>query len=163
MENNGFIKAVAFFKNKPLNENNPSWVKYRLSRAHMKGIAKRSTYFRATCQFPIEGVKYVDYVRGRLGDFSLVETDIGGCVRYEYLNIKGRHCYNCTANTGQSPTWHMHLDSYHSDHCGLGRVPGAVTNGLKGEDNFGFYFAANPHHRCSANSITTTQWWLGGP
>ena len=51
LENNDFIKAVAFLKNKPINENNPSWVKYRLSCAHMKQIAYQSTYFRSTCQF----------------------------------------------------------------------------------------------------------------
>ena len=162
LENNYLIKDAAFFKDKPQNGNSPNWVKYRLSRAHMKQITKRSTYFRATCQFPIGGVKYVDYLRGRLSDFNLIpKTEFRGCAKYEYVNIRGHQCYNCTVYTHQTNKEHIHIDSCHSDRCGLGRVPGAITG--NGEDNFGFYFVVNPDHRCSANSTTTTQWWLGGP
>ena len=162
LDNNYLIKAAAFFKDKPLNGNSPNWIKYRLSRAHMKGIAKRSTYFRATCQFPISGVKYVDYLRGRLSDFNLIpKTEFRGCAKYEYVNIRGHQCYNCTVYTHQTNKEHIHIESYTSRNCGLGHVPGAITG--NGEDNFGFYLVVNPDHRCSANSTTTTQWWLGGP
>ena len=30
-----------------------------------------------------------------------------------------------------------------------------------GEDNFGFYRAVNPVHRCVSNDDSTTQWWFG--
>ena len=48
VENNNLIKNFAFFKDRPLNENNPNRNAYRLSHAHMKGIANQSTYFLAT-------------------------------------------------------------------------------------------------------------------
>ena len=48
-ENNDLIEAAGFSKDKSLNENNHNWVKYRFSHAHMKQIANKSTYFRATC------------------------------------------------------------------------------------------------------------------
>ena len=161
-KNNYLIRGAAFFRDKPLNENNPNWVKYRLSRAHMKQIAKRSTYFRATCQFHIGGVKYVDYLRGRLSDFNLIpKTEFRGCAKYEYVNIRGHQCHNCTVYTHQTNEQHVHVDSYISRRCGLGRVPGAKSG--HGEDNFGFYFIVNHNHRCSANSTATTQWWLGEP
>ena len=52
----------------------------------------------------------------------------------------------------------MHLDRDSSVQSGLGSLPGIIP-----EDNFGFYQDVNPDHRCSANPIATTQWWLGGP
>ena len=162
-QNNNLINTARFSKDKPLNENNPNWVKYRLSHAHMKEIAEQSTYFRATCQFPIDGVKYVDYLRGRLSDFNLLETEIDGCAKYEYVNIRGYQCFNCTALTGQTVIMHMHLDSYWSVNCGLVRAPGAISNDGDGEDNFGRYQTMNPDHRCSSNSTAMTQWWLGEP
>ena len=160
LENSDLIRNVSFFMDKPLNENNPNWVKYQLSHTHMKQITKTSMYFRATCQFPMEGVKYVDYLHGRLIDFNLFETEIFGCTKYEYVNIRGHQCHNCTASSYQTVNWHMHVDSYWSSICGLGRVPGALSGG--DEDKFGWYETVNPNHRCSANSTATTQWWLGG-
>ena len=88
-KNNGLIKAFAFFTDKPLNENNPNWNAYGLSHAHMKEIADQSTYSRATCQFSIEGTNYADYLLGKLSDANLLEDQIKGCVKYEYVNIRG--------------------------------------------------------------------------
>ena len=65
LENKNLI-SFGFMEDKPLNENDSNWVKYRLSRTHLKQIVNQSTYFRATCQFPIDGVKRVDYLRGKL-------------------------------------------------------------------------------------------------
>ena len=161
-ENSNFVKDVAFFKDNPQDENSPNWVKYRLSLAHMKEIANQSTYFRATCQFPVDGVKYVDYLLGRLSEANLVEDTINRCVKYEYINIRGSGCYSCTTNTIQTTIWHIHLDSYWSDHCGMGRVPGALSGGSNGEVNFGWYVTSNSKHLCNADMKATTQWWFGG-
>ena len=93
LTNNNLVKIASFLKDKPINENNPNWDNYRLSHAHMKQIAKQLAYFRATCQFPIDGVKYVDYLRGRSDDLYLVENKaVGSCVKYEYVNIRGHQC-----------------------------------------------------------------------
>ena len=168
-KNNDLFKAFAFFKDKPLDENNPNWNAYRLSHAHMKEIAEQSNYYRATCQFPSEVTKDSDYLRGKLSDFNLVEDAIERCVKHEYMKIRGHPYYNRTAHTIQTANWHMHLDSYWSSGCELGRVPGAEPGRLPpllnppGEDNFGLYDTPNSHHRCSANENAITQWWLGGP
>ena len=45
VENNNLIKNFAFFKDRPLNENNPNRNACHLSHAHMKGIANQSIYF----------------------------------------------------------------------------------------------------------------------
>ena len=91
-------------------------------------------------------------------DFNLLETEIHGCVKYEYLNIRGHQGYNCAAFTGQATKGHMHLESPKSKLCGRLREPGTIVN----EDNFRMYEGHNPQHRCSANVSATTQWWLGG-
>ena len=159
LQNNFKVKSYAFFKNRPLNEHNPNWELYRLSHSNMKGIADVSKYFRATCQFPVEGIKYVDYVRGKLSVTKLLKPLSWQCHKYDYINIRGHQCYNCTAKSWQTTTLHMHLSSYHSHGCTLRRVPGTAYL----EYNFGVYRKKNHHHRCSADQTSTTQWWLGGP
>ena len=82
----------------------------------------------------------------------------GICKKVEYINIRGHQCAQCTSkwwqlNKGEAP----HIDS-RSTGCELVATPGAVSN----EDNFGLYFAYNKKFRCSAGSLSTTNWWFGG-
>ena len=70
----------------------------------------------------------------------------------------GKKCLNCTA-----PLWYekdessLHTDS-DKNICEFNGKTGAVYN----EDNFGYYGAVNPLHRCSSGPNATTQVWLRG-
>lgn len=129
----------------------------------MDMIANRSTHFRATCNFNTDGLIYIDYLRAKFIDIDVVHLKFDGCKKYEYINIRGYGCENCTFDFVQQDRWHPHVDSYHgsSDGCELtSPLTGAVAR-PEGEDNFGYYDTVNPVHRCSSSPDSTTQWWFG--
>jgi len=85
------------------------------------------------------------------------------CKKYEYINIRGYGCENCTAHFVQKDPWHAHVDSFHGSSKGC-QLKSPQTGAVKlpgGEDNFGFYETVNPVHRCSSGPESTTQWWFG--
>ena len=160
--NNPYIQSYPFYISHPLHESNPNWNYYRLSYLHMKDIADVSTHFRATCQFPVEGVNYVDYIRGKLNDTDVLDAKyVASCMKYDYVNIRGHECHNCTAFTVLWSLVHIHVDGYTSNLCTLGRAPDAL--GGLGDDNFGYYGVPHGKHRCITGITATTQWWFGGP
>jgi len=132
------------FANKPFYMDNPdktktfSWNKFRLTLSRMNMTANRSTHFRATCNFSTDGLIFNDYLRAKFADIDVMQLKYDGCKKYEYINIRGYDCQNCTAHFAQKDPWHAHVDSYHgsSKRCQL-KSPGAVKQ-PRGEDNFGF-------------------------
>ena len=155
----------ASYENKPFyhdfsrNENNFTWEDFRVSYQALVNIQNSSTHWRVTCNFP-SGLTYSDYARA-----SLTATDLltfvnkDKCQRYEYVSVRGINCTDCEAMLVQKDNQHMHTDSYWSGKNGCQWDPssGAVNS----EDNFGYYQTINPQHRCTENSLSTTQWWLG--
>ena len=95
-----------------------------------------------------------------LANFNILspQTQSGTCHKFEFMNIRGHECLNCTA-----PLWYekdensLHTDS-DKNICEFNGKTSAVYN----EDNFGGYGAVNPLHRCSSGPNATTQVWLGG-
>ena len=80
---------------------------------------------------------------------------------YEYVNIRGINCSNCTALTRQKEDVSWHIKSYNSVKfgCEFDGKPG----GVRDEKNFGKFDenVLNPDHRCSFSPASTTQHWFG--
>ena len=138
------------------------WTIYRMPLLQMQSLADHSTHLRATCNFPTHGLKKTDYARAKLKNHDFFGTFSYQCLHYEYINIRGIICENCTAATKQRNFSSWNINSYKSKTefgCDLDGSPG--VNGS--EHNFGQYRldATNSAHRCSSSSASTTQHWLG--
>ena len=151
----------ALYKDYPVNQEVFIRNKFHLSLSRMHKIASHSTHVRATCNFNTEELKFTDYLRAKLTDINVIRFRLNACRRFEYINIRGYDCHNCTAYLYQADYWHVHADSYHGSQKGCQRnFPGAVIS-PDGEDNFGVYQTVNAVHRCSSRVDSTTQWWIG--
>ena len=98
---------VAF--SQPINENSPNWNMYRLSLGRMSRIRDvvPFTYWRATCEFPIAGIDYRDYVRAKLADVDPMTCNgAKDCKTVEYrdINIRGHVGVRTTVGTIISTT-----------------------------------------------------------
>ena len=99
--NQAMFRERAFYYNVPVNQNAFKWQKYRLSYANMKEIADRSTHARATCKFDTEGLNYDDYLRVKLSEINIMNFRVAkfaACQKFEYVNIRGVGCTNCTCH-----------------------------------------------------------------
>ena len=136
------------------------WNGYRLSLSQMQSLADHSTHLRATCNFPTDGLQYTDYARAKLAGH-----DIFGnwtiCQMYEYVNIRGINCSNCTALTRQKSNTSWTIRSYRTKEKGC-EFDG-TQGGIDAEYNFGEYGdgKVNPTHRCTSSNASTTQHWFG--
>ena len=106
--------------------------------------------------------KKTDYARSKLKNHDFFGTFSYQCLHYEYINIRGISCENCTAATKQGNFSSWTSNSYKSKTefgCDLDGSPS--VNGS--ENNFGQYRlnTANSAYRCSSSSASTTQHWLG--
>lgn len=159
LKNNDDFKSKAFYlHDMPRNQNVPEWNNYRLSMSRMESIQDVSTHWRATCNFPTDGVDYRDYIRVSLKNLNLLQepTESGFCLLTEFVNVRGHECFNCTVLIFHSSVFSLHMDSYEgpSSGCDFG-------GGIADEDNFGYYLTQNPAFRCSSSPSSTTQYWLG--
>ena len=104
---------------------------------------------RVTCNLPADGLQYTDYAWG------------GDCKLFEYINIRGINCSDCTAYTRMDLNGAWFVNSFKSkeNECDFDGSPEAVDN----ENNFGRYRsgAINTNHRCSSLDPSTTQYWFG--
>jgi len=159
LNNNDDFQGKAFYlHDMPRNQNVPEWNNYRLSMSRMESIQDVSTHWRATCNFPTDGVDYRDYIRVSLKNLNLLQepTESGFCLLTEFVNVRGHECFNCTVLIFHSSVFSLHMDSYEgpSSGCDFG-------GGIPNEDNFGRYITQNPAFRCSSSPSSTTQYWLG--
>ena len=161
--NKGDFANKDFQEDYPINQNAFAWDNFRLSLSRITTTSLLSTHMRATCKFDMHGLNYTDYLKAALSEINpITSLSFDKCHRYEYINIRGYSCSNCTANFYQSRRFHSHVDSYfgtYIDHCEL-KTPVAVGSSTR-EDNLGNYKTFNPIHRCSSSDDSTTQWWLG--
>ena len=157
------------FQDFPINESLPSdWSGYRLSLANMQFIRSQSTHWLATCSFPTMGVDFRDYLRASFDDFDvqlIVPTfsQYYSCKRYEFINIRGNQCIDCTAFTITSPRFSLFIFSFTSKARGCD-FDGRPNRGTSAEMNFRLYISpvnVNPFFRCSATEESTTQFWFG--
>lgn len=147
----------------PVNESFPtSWPSYRLSLAAMQSVRVQSSHWRATCDFPEIGVDFRDYDRASLDAFDVMDSFLPSysCRRYEFINIRGNQCVDCTAYTGTLSNYQPFILSYFSKY-GSCEFDGRPNGNVISEFNFGIYFISNPAFRCSATKNSTTQLWLG--
>ena len=150
----------------PVNELSPGeWSSYRLSLANMKLIRAHSTHWRATCEFPTIGIDFRDYFRALLDDYDAMIPSPPAfplsCKLYEFINIRGNQCINCTAATTVSKSTAPFLttnDPVFNVSCNLNTAP---NDGVERETNFGWYGRVNLGFRCSASKHSTTQYWFG--
>ncbi|XP_078382301.1 uncharacterized protein LOC144664985 [Oculina patagonica] len=136
------------------------WASHRLSLSRMQHLAGHSTHLRATCNFYSEGFSYTDYARANLASQNPFDSFYQVCKRYEYINIRGIECYDCTSHTNNRDDESWYINSYRSSTsfgCEFDGRPGMGS----AEYNFGRYNLFNPEHRCSSASSSTTQHWLG--
>ena len=159
---NEFAKKP-FYKGYPITQDAFTWSKFRLSLPRMIVTANRSTHVRATCNFNTEELQNRDYFRAKLSEIDVMRLNFDGCKKYEFISIRGYNCTNCTAHFVQRDFWHAHTDSHWAPSiaCQFTSPSGDAVKSDGGEDNFGFYKAVNPVHRCVSNDDSTTQWWFG--
>ncbi|XP_074612242.1 uncharacterized protein LOC141866609 [Acropora palmata] len=159
-DNNDFNNQP-FSKDHPVNQNSFTWNKFRLSRLLMNSTPSHSTFFRATCNFNIDGLVTTDYLRAKTTDLNILLLNGETCVKMEYINIRGYDCYNCTAKMIQTINWHLHTSTHYVEPCQFTSARNDSVASQGGEDNFGFYQSINPLHRCTSGDNATTQWWFG--
>ena len=129
--------------------------------ANMQLIRFQSTHWRATCNFPTVGVDFRDYARASLDDVYVMKNAPGNCVRFEFINIRGNQCINCTVWTTSFRSSAPFIRTYDnsSEACDF---HGKANEGIPKDRNFGFYRSrANAAFRCSATQKSTTQYWFG--
>lgn len=159
--NKDFYRNKPFYHDHPRNESKflSAWNDFRVSYQALVNIRDNSTHWRVTCGFP-SGLSYSDYARASLTAADLLTfVNEDSCQRYEFISVRGINCTDCEGMLVQRDDQHMHTDSFWSgiNKCQWNPGAGAKIH----EDNFGYYDFTNPQHKCTKNSLSTTQWWLG--
>ena len=158
---NDIFSDKPLFHDFPVYESFPGdWSSYRLSLADMQNIQAQSTHWRATCDFPKVGIDFRDYLRASFDDVDVMKQGGKNCRRFEFINIRGNQCTDCTALTVIYSRHPPYLKSYESKSkpCDFDGKP---NGGQQQERNFGVYEYRNPTFRCSASNNSTTQYWFG--
>lgn len=162
LQNKDLFNGKAFYlHNVPTNEDTPEWNSYRLSKSRMQSIRDVSSHWRATCNFLTDKINCRDYNRASFAenDFFAVPDINARCALYEFVNIRGNMCRNCTAYSPYGPSFGYHIDSWWQPaECDFDGRPG----GIEDEDNFGEYGHVNSAFRCSSSLTSTTEFWIGG-
>ena len=164
LSNNHIYRSVSLYDyqaSASFNSDKPNWNSYLVSPVHLRYLRNNSTHVRFTCNYSTDGNVYTDYARASLNEhFDLLVRPKrnGDCVMYDYVNIRGINCTNCTAGTYRQ-NHAVHIDSYLSKSrgCDFNGRP----NSVKYEDNFGYYAKVNSAFRCTSNQQSTTQVWFG--
>ena len=161
LDNKGAHNISFYAASSSINQKQPTnWATFRFAQRRAVRIAEYSTHWRATCNFEQRGTVYQDYIRANLTENNILlnpRAENGYCAKYEFVNIRGHHCVNCTALTYHY-NYHFHIDSFQSaGRCDFDGTSGAADS----EDNFGEYVVTNPLFSCTAGGNSTTQFWLG--
>ena len=102
LENTGIFRGQRFGINLPLNFDSQSSMSvessssgsgvdktmYRMPLLQMQSLADHSTHLRATCNFPIQGLKKTDYAARPAEKSRLFRSFSYQCLHYEYINIR---------------------------------------------------------------------------
>ena len=120
-------------KDYPVSQNSFKWNKFRQSKVIIHSTLSHSTHFRATCNFNTDGLVTTDYLREETTDLNILQLNSWPCVRMEYINIRGYHCYDCRAKMSQRIHLHLHTDSsYEVRPC---QFTSARDSSVESEDN----------------------------
>ncbi|XP_065051844.1 uncharacterized protein LOC135681343 [Rhopilema esculentum] len=157
LANNYLFKNKPLYDNDPISEYEPNWNSYRLGFSVMEYVSSVSTHWRATCSYPLYGVDYRDYVRAKLSEINpLTFNNNGECRTVELVNIRGYSATGQLVKFWQRWDLFFCTDSSY-DSCFVLARPGSIPS----EDNFGHYGTVNKDFRCTENSASTTQYWIG--
>ena len=129
----------------------------RLSKTRTEELKSVSKLWRATCNFPSNGVDYRDYLRVKTSSVDLTGKYNGDCKTVEFIDIRGQHGYGIRVPFYQqsSQTLSMHIDISHVD------CDGFRANVDSSEDYFGHYHTTNKEFRCVQGQESSTQYWFG--
>ena len=160
-------KDVVFYDysdSNAVSSDSPNWQAYLIRPHDLAWLRNQSTHWRATCQYNTNGTVYRDYLRASFEDFDIIRkvpTNVSSCRKYEFVNIRGNECTNCTVQTyyiKDHSKFHISIDCRIC--CDLhGNLTG---DSVSSEDNFGQYYHVNEKFRCSSSPEATTQFWVGG-
>ena len=161
-ENNDLFKHKSFFDDDfPFHLGLPNWSAYRLSKSRMLWLRNHSKYWRVTCNFT-SGVNYRDYLKTTFASFDIMSNSSygGSCRKYDFIDIRGISCTNCTVWSYYEANFLPHVESYDSKtkHC---QFDGSSKGGISGEVNFGYYGVYNTKFRCTSSPGATTEYWFG--
>ena len=158
---NTSFKELSFLLDSPVNENEPRWDAYRVSKSRMQSIQDDSNELRMTCKYDTDGMVYRDYVQATKSQVDIMIAPAPSqhftCVVVDTINVRGHSCSKCLVFLARLYPYTMHF----TFGCNFSPNGSYFCGGL-GEDNFGFYDCINPAHRCSSSPTATTQTWLGG-
>ena len=156
--NDAFTHKPFYLYDMPIHQHAPRWDSYRLSLSRMKSIRNVSTHWRATCNFPTSVMDFRDYIRTSFVNTDFLVTPAGNrCIRYEFVDIRGNSCQNCTVYSPYGDSYAYHIDSWWDVGCDFTARLGGVVD----EDNFGHYGTRNGEFGCSSSMTSTTQYWIG--
>ena len=125
--NKDILEKIDFGTYYSVNANNCNinWYSYRLSLSRMQSLADHSTHLRTTCNISTDGIQYKDYAHAKLVDHDIFVRWNSTCRRYEYIDIRGTNCSDCTAMTKQNYNQSWTIKS-HSKDCTFDGYSGAV-------------------------------------
>lgn len=103
----------------------------------MELIVNQFFYVCVICNFNIDGLNFIDYLRVKLIDIDVMWKKFDDCRNYEYINVCGYGCYDCIVVFVQKDMWYVYVDLYYGVRCQL-NVLGVIKD-LGGEDDFGWY------------------------
>ena len=127
----------------------------RLRKSRLTNLKSMSELWRATCDFPVYGIDYRDYLRAAISNVDLLGNYDGQCKTVQYIDIEGKSGYKAKVPFYQQMgLYPMHVDVSHVD-CGFS------TTGGSNEDHFGYYDVMNENFRCTQTQQSTTQYWFG--
>ncbi|XP_065836380.1 uncharacterized protein [Oscarella lobularis] len=158
---------TSFGTNKPVNENMPDLVTYRLSRDRMLSLKGSSTHWRATCGLRPGHlvVSYQDYARSKFTNangniLARSHPAARNDIQMEYMGLYGVSCSHCMVPWYSGISEHIHFDYKLND---MGDFPSSSKPPpIDSADSFGLYKDIDPLHTCAEDSLAPTQWWIGG-
>ena len=173
LSNEPSLLSYPFTKDHPLNENNLNWNLFRLPKSVMLQIKSRSTFWRGTCSYPTYGIDYRDYLRVLLSVLDPtvflggLTYDVKSCSPVDFLDIKGKHCINCTTTFFQMENEMLHVGPFWGRLSGCSFDSTAIDYQCPGTNERArllglYYHCSDPWYRCTETSSSTTQIWFGG-
>lgn len=152
----------------PVNEFNPNWESYRISKQRMIEIrnVEGISHWRFTCNFDtMKRVDYRDYLRARFAKYDFLDHDGYGCREVEYVNAMGAGCQNCFTFFYQVSRHILSVKAPESgQNCGM-KFLDMQGNEFRNLANlWGAYWIGNynPRFRCQQHGNSTTNLWFGG-
>jgi hypothetical protein len=95
-ENKDQFQSPFSVNNATKKKNAQLWKNYRLSKSKINYIMSDSTKWRFTCNYDSNGTVYIDYATGLTTELDIIHFNDAGCVKVQYINVRGWNCTNCT-------------------------------------------------------------------